>query len=1473
MRRSHLPHLLLATLLLLLALPFAGAQEQRYYLYGGGQFAPDQRVELYTWLSDRPATDLILYRVENPQDVLSLGGPSDFDLTSGLELTEVAAREVMPNDGTRSIGIDLGVLPVGMYVAQLGPEETGSATVVLVTNLALISKWDGERMLIYTSDLTTGEPVPAQLTAAFKDGVRELQEGPDGLTAMPVTAQPNTNSGVGIAARFGDSWAFSTSVWNSWSADIPTIYLVTDRPVYRPGQEVHIKGTMRLARSVKPVAGEQVTVTVEDADYEELLTTTLRTDEFGSVNVDLDLPAGAPLGYYSLRAEFEGVSNWSSFWVEEYTKPEYEVEVTADVPYAIQGDSASFTVSAEYLFGGPVGGGTVDYVVMSEPYSRWAWRSEYGFYGDYSSTFGGEVIDRGQATLGADGQLVIPVQLQRQDRDYRLTLQARVSDESEANISGSASMVAYRANLVLGVQTDRYAHPFGEQIAVTVTAQDLEGNPISTDFSIETERRYWVEDVGEQVAPGESLTGTTNLNGTATILLNPDQAGSWRITAGASDAQGRYTDSIESVWVFGGDAWYWDYQFLEVKTDKEEYEVGDIARFVIQSPVADGWALVTIEGGTLADWELIRFEGNSFTFELPVTARDLPDSSIAVAVVGDGQIYHAATSYRIDPGSRFLDVQIESSGDTFEPGSSTELEILVTDAVGQPVEAQLTVALVDEAIYLIRGERTPDIRGFFYATHGNNVRTDLSTYAYFGQIAPAGAAREAMDEAVFAQAKDSAAMATGELAEAEIRENFRDTILWLPEIVTDADGRATIDVEFPDNLTRWRLTARAITRDGLVGQATHTVTTTLPVIARLAMPGYAVRGDDLRIRLIGQSNLSADADAEFGLTATGLDLSPASDTDLSLVLPATGRSSVDWLAHAASVGTVNVQGEVLSAEASDALRVPLQVVPHAVSEELVWAASGTSEWEITLPDTLVTGSLRGSVLLTPDFTSAVTPALDWLVGLDYGYTELTVSRLLATVMTAEAGLPLPADVTDLDMYVDEGLSRLYQLQHPDGGWGFGRFDVSNPAISAFVISGLLDLREAGFDIRSWELGRGLDYIEAASGKDSYQVFSGIDDEAARATAVADAKAYMWLALAKAGRQVHQLSVVAGDPALSNYGLALSVLAYEAMGSATEADLYLDELLSRVVDGGATAHWNANAPRYTWGDDTVETTALALQALASLRPQHELISRAVNWLLLERSGSHWYSSKDTLAVVRTALQLEAATRQPEGEAEVPPVTVRLNGIVIAEVELADEQVEVELTGLTAQGRNRLEITAPEDGWPYVSSSLTFMVEEPFDSPVGQGILVERDYELLTPVWVESEQHYEYERSPADSVQVGDFVVATVTLTPSAELRYVLVNEPVPAGFNVVEDDYSFRLAGIPRRYGDDYWGWNYWYDDREIRDRSIDYWFSRLEEPVSFTHILRAEHPGEYAALPSQARLLYERDTYGRSAAQRLTVSE
>ena len=1454
----------LVSLFFFLALSLVSSQGDQVWLYGGGTFSSGDAVTLQYSVPPGQAATLTLYRVGNPEQVLDAGGPADFQDTPNLALTRLQSYALEADSYYGDLS--LGTLQNGLYFAQLASGLTKSATLLLVSDLALVVKTDADTVLAYTAERSSGEPRKAKVYL-LNDKTRYAEglANGDGLTEFGTDADLTSDTLV-VAAKYGDSWAFSDAYWNSWALQDAKMYVQTDRSVYRPGHTVFFKGTARAPAGLAPLAGEGVQLTVYDADGEEIFNNGFTADAYGSFDGGFTLSAAAPLGYYSVETTLNGETSYASFEVQAFQKPEYRVTVTPDEAVAVQGDGATFTVSGEYLFGGPVAGAKVAYALLRQPYYRWRYTSSYGFYEEYSyGGYGGDLVERGEGVLDASGNLVVTVDLPAANEDYQLTLQAGVTDEARREISGSGTLVAYRAGVVLDVQTDRYAYKTGETASVTVRAEDLQGNPVSVAFSLETERYVW-DDGGSLTIKGQTYRGRTGADGVGTVPYKFAEQGSYDLTVTAQDAAGRRTEAADYAWVSGNERWYWAYDGLTVTTDKDEYEVGDTARFVVQSPVADGYALVTVEGDELASYDMVKLDGSVLTYELPVTAAMTPNGYLSVTIVGDGVTYTDTAGYRVPPTDKFLNVELTSDADTYEPGATGRFAVRVSDASGRGVEAQVALALVDEGIFLVRPDGTPDIRGFFYALKDNLVGTQLSDWYYFGSSqafadgAAAPTARAALDEAVFAQGK-------ADFAAADLREDFRDTILWLPTLQTNADGLASTTVTFPDNLTEWRLTARALTLGDEVGQKTYSVKTSLPVIARLAAPRFFVTGDEASLRVVGQSNLDTDQEGRLELSADGL--SVLEPDPQATTLPAGGRSSADFRVSADKTGTASVTATALTPAASDAVKVPVPVLPHGLRSELGWADAGSGTWTFDLPANTDLGTAAGTLYLTPSLAAAVSPALSYLAGYPYGCTEQTMSRFYPSVLAARAGnlAQLPEEVAaNLGDIVAKGLERLYTFQHDDGGWGFWQYDGSSPFISAYVVTGLLEAQEAGYRVKDEFLSRALDYLEAV-----VQAAPETTTDGGRLVD-ADAKAYAFLALAQAGRPIDGLGRVVGRADMSPYGLALSVLAFHEAGRDVEANLYLDELLSRVTERDRVAYWETGAPRYYWNDDRVEATAYALQALAELRPDAALLPKVVNWLLLERNGARWVSTKDTAAVVRAALVLADATDESTSDVQV---SARLNGadLVSTGLNQTDTGVEVPLDGFNS-GRNVLEVNVSGDGTLYSSAAVAYFSEQERFTPQTDNFKVQRRYERLTPVYDAKEQAYTYDRETLSGpAEVGDYVLVTVTIDPKDAYRYVLVNEPLPAGYRVIEDDGVFRVAGVEPRYGYDYYGWNYWYDGREVYDERVDYYFTFLGEPVTFTYVLRAETPGVFAALPTQAWLMYEPEVRGTGPDATLQVGE
>jgi hypothetical protein len=1486
-------------LVVLLLLVPGVAQEETARLYGGGTFVPGQNISLEYYLPSGRA-NITLYRIANPEKILELGGPEEFKESKQLKLERIRTVPIYLRGSYRNL--NLGKLPTGFYFAQIVGSKPGNAVLILVSDLGLIVKSDGRQILTYTANLNTGQPIQSRVWVVHQKKIGA--EGYSSEQGVATVQNPAESTGdIVVAARAGNLWAFSNAYWNSWANTTNRVYLQTDRPVYRAGDKVLFKGIARRAADLKPVAGQKVAIAIEDPDSSEVYSTTATTDSFGSFVGEFKLGLDARTGSYGVSTTIGEETDTTFFGVQEYVKPEYRVSVTPSSKVAVQGDKVKYLIKGEYLFGGPVSGGKVAYSLLQRSYYRWSYRSSYGFYQvyDYDSDYEANILDRGEGVLNEKGEMEIEVALPKADGDYRLTLDAGVTDEARREERGSGATVAYRSGVSLNLEIDSYAYKAGDTIRATVRAEDIEGKPVAVPFSLKAERSYWVRGKGEQNQTTALLKGSTNAEGKARIEWKLNTQGSYELLLESQDAQNRPASASDYVWVSDGSYWFWNYESIRVTPDKFEYKPGDTARFVIESPVTDGYALITMEGSSLGKPEVIAFKGSVFTYEVKVTEAMYPNAFIGISVIGGGKYYYDTAGVLVPPAERFLNVDITPDKETYKPGEDAVYSIKVTDLKGNPVKAQLALGLVDEAIYLIRPD-TSDIRGFFYQQRDNVVSTENASNLYFGYAAPVELAKSApapMSEAVFGQNKESEA-----LAQPRLRQDFRDTAYWLPLVQTDEQGRASTTLKLPDNLTQWRMTARAVTLGNTVGQNARNITSTLPVIARLATPRFLVRGDQASLRVIGQNNLPIELKGKLEFVTQNLLLQSPGSVDATL--PANGRTQADYSVVADKTGSATLKASALTTVSSDALQRPLPVAPKGLREEIGWAGEiqlpttksaglmlanrlaqgGSTSWKFTLPENTDAGSIRGKVYLTPSLAAAVTPALQYLAGYPYGCSEQTMSRFLPSVLAKQAGdlAQLPESLTrNLDEFVQVGLKRLYDFQHEDGGWGFWTYDESSMYISAHVLSGLVQAREAGYAVREEVLRNGAAFLARKLGGE------GSNELAADARAYAyyalalggvdylkkpEGKAPRWFVLLAQGNTATAgLDRVLEAKDITAYGLAYAALAYAEAGQRAQANRVLDRLLSLVIERERIAYWESGAPEYAWNDDRTEATARALQALSMLRSNHPVISKVVNWLLLERkNGYYWYSTKDTAAVIQAALVL--AKVRKEGNADLS-VKIKVNGQALAEQTLsgsARKGIEVSLSNL-AVGDNTVDIES--SGSLYTSANVSFVPERDYLTPEYKGLRVARAYESLEPSYDAQNGRFSYSRVPLKQApKVGEYVLVTLTLRPESKYaRYVIMNEPLPAGYSLVEADDAFRIGGISPRYGWDYYGWNYWYDGRDVRDQRVDYYFSYLSGPVTFTYILRAETPGSFTALPTQAWMMYEPEVRGVGTVKRVAVSE
>ena len=720
-------------------------------------------------------------------------------------------------------------------------------------------------------------------------------------------------------------------------------------------------------------------------------------------------------------------------------------------------------------------------------------------------------------------------------------------------------------------------------------------------------------------------------------------------------------------------------------------------------------------------------------------------------------------------------------------------------------------------------------------------------------------------------------------AQPQVRKDFPDAICWVSSLVTDESGAAHVDVPYPDSLTTWRLTARAVTADTRVGTAIARTTTTKDLIVRVVTPRFLTEGDEAAVPVIVHSYLAGQQSVAVSFQASGV--SPAAGppggsgtTEAARVLAIEqgGEQRLDWRVRADKVGTAAFTGTAVTDTENDAVEVTLPVLPFGLKRQAAVAGShigpGEQVAELTVPDTANPAARTIRISLAPSLAGPLLGALDFLTSYPYGCTEQTLSGFLPNLVVLRALNDLKLAPTErlqaLDRQVTDGLRRLYDYQHDEGGWGWWKTDQSSPFMTAYALYGLLEARQAGYKIDEWRLRNG-----ARSLMTLYATYP---------RAVPDLKVYMVYILGLAaradalppGREAsEQFSLAssldeawAARDRMSAYGRALLLLALDGAKDGRGDELTKD-IVARVERKGDLAWWvSATDPLLEDAGDTgVEATAFVVKALAARDPRHALLEPAVRWLLLNRNyGAYWSSTKQTAMVLLGLLDYMRARGETAADTTVE---LFVNGesagrhAFTAASLTSPDPVMVAVPARA--GLNTIRLVTGGAGALYWSATAEYFDQSgPLERTGSRKLALARTFLALTPI--RKSGRIVYRETPfTGTAKPGDLLLVRLTAAGSTDWRYLMIEDPLPAGVETVQQRELYELE---KRQA--FWDGS----RREYRDdRVVFFQESFTAGRYEYVYLLKVTTPGTFRAMPARISAMYIPEASASSGAQTMTV--
>jgi uncharacterized protein YfaS (alpha-2-macroglobulin family) len=1013
--------------------------------------------------------------------------------------------------------------------------------------------------------------------------------------------------------------------------------------------------------------------------------------------------------------------------------------------------------------------------------------------------------------------VTIPFKTERPAPDSTYEIQCTVRDASRRVVEATAGVPVYAALLRLGLRTELLLAPLGTVIPLAVRAADLDGRPAAAAVTLSLRQPVWVEKEGRYRY--RALTETrvsVPAAGSAAATVPAAAQGELQVVAAARDSTGRTASAILSLWVAGPEAKparETREPQLTVRLDRRTYRPGDTARAWVSSNTRAKPILVTVEGADVWQYQVMP-AGGSFLWPLKTRRSMSPNASVSACQWVRGNLLLDEAVLPLPDPSQQISVRIEPDQARYRPGDPARYLIRTRDGRGRPVSAEVAIAVVDEAIFAVRPDTTPDLFTAFWGRRPNLTRTTFS-------------APEELSGGAYQRTQ----------APAPVREQFLDTAYWAPRVMTGADGTARVSFAFPGNLTAWRATARAVTAETRVGAATAQVEVSRPVMLRLAVPRQVVQGDRLILAGTVHNRTEQEREFEAKLAAEGVRIEGEPVRRVHVAAGAEGN--VEWTLSVDALpadGAARLQGEVVAvdappdrrAEFADALRVGLRIAPRGIAERI--AVGGALARERSLDLALPADRIEPATSVTITVRAGLRQAVQ-----DGARRVLAAGRHGSLGAANHLLVSVAADGADSRAQRD-ALALLSRFQQGSGAWGWWETDPPDPVITARVLTSLAAARAAGVPVPETLLERGTAgavglYVQTNLWE--YRALMAAAITLAGPRAEGDARR---AALGARGQQLLE-EVQRRGTHLSPYARCLLAQALLQSGDRQAASAIAEEIARSAAIGPEVAYLPAG--EYPgWAATAAETTAQGLILLTRLSQEPELQRKLAEWLARPEEER----SQDEEALATYALW--GYSRMHPGPIQRGEVEVSVNGVPLeAPRPPEDQPLRVEVPRpVLHDGANRVALRRAGEGEVFVRVEARCF--RPAHGEADAGIRVLRRLEARNGLGI-----WEEVRAPLPPAVI---LRATVVVWPRDGADAIRVTEPIPAGAELIDSEAEACAR-------------------EEVRDGAVVHYLRGAGQPVSFRYYLRPESGGSVIALPAVAEAVRRPAVRGTSAAAGLEV--
>lgn len=1201
-----------------------------------------------------------------------------------------------------------------------------------------------------------------------------------------------------------------------------------------------------------------------------------------------------------------------------------------------------------------------------------------------------ELVFEREMEIGPDGTVKVIVdtelaKLIHGEGDHRYEISAEVVDASRRTIFGSGQVLATQDPYKVTVWLNRGYAQVGDKVTAQIAARTLDGKPVKAQgkavlYKVTYKKNGTPKE--EKVQEWE----VAQFDDIAKIDISAKEAGQYRFVTTLKDQKEREVSGAVLFTVRGDNEEPGDFRYnaLELITDERTYAVGDTVKLLVNTNRADSTVWVFVRGS--GERHLLKLKGKSQVLEIPVKGIDMPNFFVEAVTVSDAQMHTAIREVIVPPEKRILEVSVLPDHPKYKPGAQGKVKIRVTGSDGEPIQGEVVLAVYDKALeYISGGSNIGDIKDFFWKWRRryyggvssalniherSSVKTGKKSMRFLGAFGASladdvtilglsrknrGARREKNGEGLGGAGSslfdgtrrpkassaprsrkpetlrddDFLASNPSEKPTVNIRKNFADAIKWQEKVILDENGIGVVEVEYPDNLTTWKVKAWAMAHGTRVGEGSAEVITSKDLIVRLQAPRFFMETDEVVLSAVVHNYHKTAKEVRISLDLKGGTLSTDAELEQQVSLAADGgEERVNWRVKVDRQGEAIVQMKVIAEDDADAMEMIFPVHVHGITKQFAWSRviePGADEAQITInvPEKRLPEESFLQVNYSPSIAGAVVDALPYLVEFPHGCTEQTLNRFVPTVITQKLlmnmGIDLEEvrnkrvnlnpqelgdakaraeqwkqwkrnpvfDAKEVDKMTQKGVERLMEMQLTDGGWGWfsGYGEHASAHTTAVVMHGLTLARTNGVQIPEQGYQRGLNWLKRYESNEAERI--RMWDKRKKNTKhyadQRDALVRLVLEENKISNAEMQGFLFRDKNELGVYGKCLLGMSLHLNNQKDRRDrvirnieqflTYDEENQTAILEMGNDGYW------WYWYGSNFEAHAWYLKLKSATAPQSRETRGVVKYLVNNRKGgAYWSSTRDTAYCIEAIADYMKASGESTPDCEIE---VLFDGKVMKTVKVTKENLfhfdsKMTLAGdILSSGNHLVTIRRKGEGALYTNAYLKVFTKEDFIEKTGLEVKVERQFYKL----VRDETKKVVAGNRGQVVEQQEDLYTRIPLTSGDEVQSgdtieveLLIESKNDYEYLLFED---WKVAGMEAEkvrsgYLSNYGLRTY----MEVRDEKVSFYIKNLGRGKhSLSYRLRAEIPGEFSALPTVAEAMYAPELRANSDEMKVEISE